>query len=93
MLLVRSGSCLLSRPSYLARAMSSFYVLPLDPSALSAVADTGVDTTQLWKSNPSARQSKRASLAMEHLFYGAPKEETVTTLTSLGNEFAQTKRL
>lgn len=91
MLLARSGSRLLSRSSPLVRTMSSFYVLPVDPSAPSASAATGVDATKLWKSTPSAFESKPASLGTTHLFYGAPKENTVTALASLGDKFAQKK--
>lgn len=91
MLLARSGSRLLSRSTPLARTMSSFYVLPVDPSAPSAAAATGVDATKLWKSTPSAFESKPASLGTTHLFYGAPKEKTVTALASLGDKFAQKK--
>ncbi|OJT15649.1 Cytosol aminopeptidase [Trametes pubescens] len=71
--------------------MSSFYVLPVDPSAPSAASATGVDATKLWKSTPSAFESKPASLGTTHLFYGAPKEGTVTALASLGDKFPQKK--
>ncbi|KAI0638717.1 cytosol aminopeptidase family, catalytic domain-containing protein [Trametes polyzona] len=71
--------------------MSSFYVLPVDPTAPSAAAATGVDAAKLWKATPSSRDSKPASVGTTHLFYSAPKEDSVTALTSLGANFAQKK--
>ncbi|KAI0816824.1 cytosol aminopeptidase family, catalytic domain-containing protein [Trametes gibbosa] len=93
MLLSRAASS--SRPllylsrSALARTMSSFYVLPIEPTAPAAAA--AVDAAKLWKSTPSAVQSKPAGPGTAHLFYGTPKEGAVAALSSLGDKFAHKK--
>ncbi|KAI0364795.1 hypothetical protein BV20DRAFT_955555 [Pilatotrama ljubarskyi] len=67
--------------------MSTVYVLPVDPVAPSTSA--AVDAAKLWKSTPAA--TKPPKVGTTHLFFGAPKEDATTALTSLGDKFAQRK--
>lgn len=79
-------------PSTLAYVLSLFcgelHVLPVYPAAPYAIA--GATTPR--NSYSSALRFKRASLGMKHLFDDGPKEDTATTLTSLGKTFTP-KRL
>ncbi|OBZ79403.1 Cytosol aminopeptidase [Grifola frondosa] len=97
MLLVRAGSRLLTRPwtsplslsHHSLRAMSSIYVLPIDPVAPSSEAVPNLDTAKLWASAPSS--TKPPKVGTTRIFYDAPSAGDVTALTSLGDKFSTNK--
>ena len=49
--------------------MSSFYVLPIDPTAVKSNV-TGIDASKLWNSVPKPADSKSAKVGKTHIFYG-----------------------
>ena len=67
------------------RAMSSIYVLPIDPTSPQTQATSDVDSAKLWSSVPSG--TKPATAGTTRLFFG----DKITALSSLGDKFDSKK--
>ena len=85
----RSSSNRSSLSHLKSRAMSSIYVLPLDPAAQQSAPVADVSPSELWSLTPSAAASKPASVGTTHVFYGTPHTDktNLTVVTSLGEGF------
>lgn len=66
--------------------MSSFYVLPIDPTTPQSNV-TGIDASKLWNSVPKTSENKPAKVGKTHIFYG----EKPVALSSLGDKFSAKK--
>jgi cytosol aminopeptidase len=71
------------------RAMSSIYIVPVDPSSPKSSSVDGLDTQKLWSSLPQGSKPPKAGSA--NAFFGTPSSgsQNITTLTSLGPSFSK----
>lgn len=77
-------------PRILHRAMSSVYIVPVDPSSSAKTTSVdGLDAQKLWASLPHGPKPPKAGST--NLFFGTPSSgsQNITALTSLGPSFSK----